>query len=79
MAQALEDNKEVFCITQNLEEISNKRNFLMSNYKGIWVYVHHNLLTNNYGLEIKNDFGGNLPPEKLSSMLDLIETPEVEG
>ena len=57
MPTPIEQRKDIFEINKDLKEMNLFRKELLSKIPGIWVLIHKDAKTGNYGLEVNNSFG----------------------
>jgi hypothetical protein len=54
----IEQRKDLFELSSDLDMLKSYRKAIMDHNPRLWVLIHHNTETNNYGLEVNNSFGG---------------------
>jgi hypothetical protein len=69
----IEDRDEVLVIDSSKDLMNELRAAILQEFPRTWVFVHHDLIDDMYGIEVANVWGGRLPTEREELIREYIE------
>lgn len=70
----LEQRKDLFEISGDLNKMIAYRTALLAQMRNIWVLIHHNNQTQNYGLEVITAFGNQCSEQDTTKIKEILRS-----
>ena len=72
MPTPIEQRKDLLEITSDLSMMISYRKAILEQSPTMWVLIHKNSQTNNYGLEVNNSYGLQCSPDELEKIKETL-------
>jgi hypothetical protein len=78
MTTPIEQRKDLLEIGKDLQIMISYRKAILNAHPRLWVLIHHNHQTNNYGLEVNNPTGSQCTTAELDKVKNIIRECKIE-
>lgn len=72
MPTPIEQRKDIFEISTDIDLMICYRKAILEKMPRMWVLIHHNKKTGNYGLEVNNGWGAQCSSEEVNTIRDIL-------